>query len=61
LALPQFLAGLDVEKRQDEEEKSEEEHQQILHEQYSRMVDDVALGSAYSRQFEYSGFFLNKA
>jgi hypothetical protein len=42
IVLPQFLAGLDVEKGRDEENESEEEHQQILHEQHSRMVDDVA-------------------
>jgi hypothetical protein len=31
MELPQLLAGLDVKKRQDEENGGEEQHQQILH------------------------------
>jgi hypothetical protein len=42
IELPQFLAGLDVEKGRDEENESEEKHQQILHKQHSRMVYEVA-------------------
>jgi hypothetical protein len=32
MGLPQFLARLDVEKRQAEKKRREEQHQQILHE-----------------------------
>lgn len=35
IGLPQLLAGLDVEKRQDEENQREEKHCQILHRETS--------------------------
>jgi hypothetical protein len=38
MGLPQLLAGLDVEKRQDEENYREQEHDQILHLEVSHFL-----------------------